>query len=214
MDKSGEQTSSSVKHFSQQVGLTLRIFEESTQWANRAELYIRILKEAIRKDFRTSNSPLVLWDYCAEHRALIHNLVPRDLFKTSGKSPMQATFGTQGDISNLCVFDWYDWCYYCEESNNQFPHQKYLLGRVLGPSKNEGNKMAQNILNHNGKIVPRRTLRQLTIDKLNSVGTGISYLVMLGNGRALNQRFLKTIRVLTRFVVRQRVNLAEYSNSK
>ncbi len=112
MDKSGEQMSNSVKHFSQQVGLTLRVLEESTQWANRAELYIGLLTEAIRKDLRTSNCPLVLWDYCAERRALIHNLTPRDLFQTAGRTPTEATFGTQGDISNLCHCSWYDWCYY------------------------------------------------------------------------------------------------------
>ena len=168
MDKSGEQTSTAVKRFSQHVGLTLRVLEESTQWANRAELYIGILKEAIRKDLRTSNCPLVLWDYCAERRALIHNLTPRALFQTANKTPTEATFGTQGDISNLCLFDWYDWCYYREDADHQFPHQKVLLGKVLGPSKNEGNEMAQNILNHKGNIVPRRTLRRLTVDELHN----------------------------------------------
>ena len=57
-----------------------------------------------------------------------------------------------------------------------------------------------------------RGVSRSNLDRLVPVGTGISYLVMLGNERALNQRFLKTI--LTRFIVRQRVNLAEYSNSK
>ena len=107
MDKSGEQTSNAVKHFGQQVGLTLRVLEESTQWENRAELYIGLLKESIRKDLRVSNCPLVLWDYCAERRALIHNLIPRDLFQSAGKSPIESTFGTQ-DISNLCHFAWFD----------------------------------------------------------------------------------------------------------
>jgi hypothetical protein len=166
MDKSGEQTSNAVKLFSQQVGLTLRVLEESTQWANRAELYIGLLKESIRKDLRSSNCPLVLWDFCAQRRALIHNLTPRDLFQTAGMTPNEATFGTQGDISNLCNFAWYDWCYYREENAHQFPHQKYLLGRVLGPSKNEGNEMAQNVLNHHGKIVPRRTIRRLTDEEV------------------------------------------------
>ena len=159
---SGEQTTSAVKHFSNQVGLTLRLLEESTQWANRAELYIGLLKTAITKDLRTSNSPMVLWDYCSERRALIHNLTPRDLFQNSGKTPTEATFGTQGDLSNLCTFGWYDWCYYRETSNHQFPHQRWLLGRVLGPSKNEGNEMAQNVLTHLGTVVPRRTVVPLT----------------------------------------------------
>ena len=172
VDPSGEQTSSSVKNFCNQVCLTLRILEESTQWANRAELYIGLLKEAIRKDLRTSNCPLVLWDYCAERRALIHNLVPQKMFQNSGQTPMTATLGIQGDISNLCNFSWYDWCYYREEGKHQFPFQKYLLGRVLGPTKNEGDSMAQNVLTHRGTIVPRRTLRRLTQDELaNAVET-------------------------------------------
>ena len=168
MDPSGEQKSSKVKTFGHKVSMTLQYLEESTQWANRAELYIGLFKESIRKDLRTSDCPMVLWDFCAERRALIHNLMPSNLFQNSGQSPMTATLGVQGDISNLCVFGWYDWCYYREESNHQFPFQKYLLGRVLGPAKNDGNMMAQNVLTHNGTVVPRRTLRRLTATELNS----------------------------------------------
>ena len=105
---------------------------------------------------------MVLWDYCAQRRALIHNLTPKDLFQTDNQTPFEYQFGVQGDISNLCNFDWYDWCYYREESDHLFPKQKELLGRVLGPSKNEGNQMAQNILTVHGTVVPRRSLRRLT----------------------------------------------------
>jgi len=71
VDPSGEQTSRKVRRFCYQVDMTLRILEESTQWANLAELYIRIFKEAIRKDLRRSDSRMILWDYCAERRARI-----------------------------------------------------------------------------------------------------------------------------------------------
>ena len=50
-------------------GITLRLLEESTQWANRAELYVGLIKETVQKDMSESHSPLVLWDYCAEVRA-------------------------------------------------------------------------------------------------------------------------------------------------
>ena len=43
-----------------------RILEKKHQKSNLAELYIGIIKEAIRKDMRDSNCPLRLWDYCAE----------------------------------------------------------------------------------------------------------------------------------------------------
>ena len=168
VDPSGEQTSKAVRRFCNQVGTTLRILEENTQWANRAELYIGLLKESIRKDVRKSHCPMVLWDYCAQRRALIHNLTPRNLFQVEKTTPYQMQFGVQGDISNLCRFDWYDWCYYREEGNNIFPKQKELLGKVLGPSKNEGNEMALNVLNYKGNVVPRRSVRHLTQGELGS----------------------------------------------
>ena len=40
------------------------------------------------------------------------------------------------------------------------------LGRCLGPAKNEGNEMAQWVLKDNGKVLPQRTLRQLSTAKL------------------------------------------------
>ena len=60
VDPSGEQTKKSVRKFCHQVGTTLRVLEESTQWANRAELYIGLFKESVRQDLSRSNSPLSL----------------------------------------------------------------------------------------------------------------------------------------------------------
>ena len=88
--------------------------------------------------------------------------MPKSLFATNEQTPYEYQFRIQGDLSNLCNFGWYDWCYYREESNNSFPRRKELLGNVLRPSKNEGNEMAQNVLNVHGNIVPRRSIRRLT----------------------------------------------------
>ncbi len=46
-------------------------FEKNTQWENRAELYVSLLKESVRKDMKLAYSPLVLWDYFAEWRTTI-----------------------------------------------------------------------------------------------------------------------------------------------
>jgi hypothetical protein len=168
VDPSGEQTSKAARNFCNQVGTTLRILEESTQWANRAELYIGLFKESIRQDLSRTNSPMKFWDYCAERRARIHNVIPHDLFQLNGNNPTTATFGTQDDISNICQFDWYDWCYFREESHVQFPFQKRQLGRILGPLKNKGNEMAQAVLTITGKVVPRRSCVPLTSDEINN----------------------------------------------
>ena len=168
VDPSGEQTSKKARKFCHQVGTTLKVLEESTQWANRAELYIGLLKSSIAKDLSRTNCPMKLWDYCAERRARIHNVIPRDLFQLNGNNPVTATFGNQADISNLCIFGWYDWCYFREEGHVQFPFQHRKLGRVLGPMKNEGNEMTQAVLTITGNVVPRRTCAPLTISEIHS----------------------------------------------
>ena len=66
IDPSGEQSKAEVRRFCHQVGTTLRFLQESTQWSNRAELYIGIFKELVRQELRRSNAPMVLWDYCAQ----------------------------------------------------------------------------------------------------------------------------------------------------
>ena len=47
------------------------------------------------------NSPLVFWDCCSERRALIKNMTANDLFQLQVYTPHYATFGEEGDISNI-----------------------------------------------------------------------------------------------------------------
>ena len=160
-DAAPEQIHGETKKFCQQIGTTIRALEEGTPWSNRAELYIGLLKSGITKDLKESNAPYILWDYCAERRARVHNLTARDLFQLQGSTPHATIFGEEGDISNVCQFGWYDWCYFRDQGSG-FPHPKEFLGRVLGPAKDAGSLMTQWILKSNGKVVPRRTCRPLT----------------------------------------------------
>ena len=145
----------------------LRALEEGTPWANKAELYIGLIKEAVRKDMRESNSPLVLWDYCTERRARINNLTAKPRFNLEGTNAHALTLGDEGDISSLCQYKWYDWCYF-REQQAVFPHNKEVLGRVLGPARGVGNAMCQWVLKSNGNVVPRRSLRPLTTAEIHS----------------------------------------------
>ena len=107
-DPHPSQTKKSVRRFCDQVGMTLRLLEKHTQWANRTELYIGLLKEAVRNDMRASNASMVLWDYCIQRRATIHNATPKKLFQNDGLTPYECTYGVQGEISNICQFGWYE----------------------------------------------------------------------------------------------------------
>ena len=73
----------------------------------------------------------------------------------------------EGDISNLCQYGWYEWCYFRDQTA-AFPNNKEVLGRVLGPARGAGNEMAQWILKASGRDVPRRSLRPLKVDELHS----------------------------------------------
>ena len=111
-DASREQISKEVRDFCYKIGTSIRVLGEGTPWANHAELYIGLLKEAVRKDMKESNCHLVFWDYCAELRARINNMTARKLFQLEGRNAHLSITGEYGDISNLCQFYWYEWCYY------------------------------------------------------------------------------------------------------
>ena len=141
--------SQEVQKFCNGIGTTLWALEEGTPWSNKAKLYIGLLKEAVRKDMRESDLPMCLWDCCVERQARINNLMAKNNFKLHGMTPHTATLAEEGDISFLCQFGWYEWCYYCEQTA-AFPHDCEALGRILGPTRGKGNEMAQWILKANG----------------------------------------------------------------
>ena len=59
-DMASEQMSQEVRKFCNDIGTTLWALEEGTPWYNKAELYIGLLKEAVRKDMRESDSSMCL----------------------------------------------------------------------------------------------------------------------------------------------------------
>eukprot|EP00957_Ditylum_brightwellii_P184897 14081792-Ditylum_brightwellii.AAC.1 len=117
----------------------LRVLEEGAQWANKAELYIGLIKEAVCKDMKASNRLLAFWDYCTERRATINNLMPKKVFQAHGQNPHTALRSEEGDISNMCQYGWNEWCYYIEEKE-KFLFNWEVLRHVLGPAQEKGIK--------------------------------------------------------------------------
>ena len=54
-DPHPSQKSFEVKYFCNNIGTTLKLLEQVTQWENRAELYVGLVKEAVRKDICLSH---------------------------------------------------------------------------------------------------------------------------------------------------------------
>ena len=127
VDPHPNQTSDKVRNFCRKVGTTLSVLENSTQHSDRAELYIGLMKKAVGKDMRESNSPMKLWCYSCERRSTIMTLTANNLFQLQGQNPYMSTLGEMGDISNLCQFAWYKWVYF-RQKTAAFPYQKEELG--------------------------------------------------------------------------------------
>ena len=128
-DMSGEQMSSEVEKFCNDIGTTLRAQEEGTPWSNKAELYIGLIKEEVRKDMSKSICPLCFWDYFVERRARINNLTAKNAFRLHGSTHHTLSTGDEGDISNLCQYGWYEWFYFRDQTA-EFPNNKEALGRL------------------------------------------------------------------------------------
>ena len=92
-----------------------------------------------------------------ERRARINNLAAKtNMFQLHGSNAHTYTMGEEVDISNICQFQFYEWCYYYD-SVDGFPHHRLVLGRVLGTSVGVGKEMAQWILKGNGRVVSQRS---------------------------------------------------------
>ena len=124
-----------------------------------------MFKEEIRKDNSEANSPLEFLDYCDERGATITNMTAKNIFQLQGQNDHTATYGEQGDISNICQFGWCEWVY-VRDGLEPFPLMTEVLGHCLEPAQNEENEMAQWILKINGQVVPRRSLRNYALMSL------------------------------------------------
>lgn len=116
---------------------------------------------------KSSNAPLTLWDYCLQQRARINNMTANRLFTLHGSNPHTDLLHEEGDILNLCRFNFYEWAS-ARYHKAPFPHNREVLCQVLGPASGEGNKMAQWILKSNGRVVPRWMVRPLRVEEMSS----------------------------------------------
>jgi hypothetical protein len=166
-DYAMEQIAGKAKKLCDECDCDIRVLEKGTQWANRAERFVKIFKDGVLKDLKESNCPLVLWCYCLQRRSEINNATAADNLSLEGSNPHTKMTGQTCDISNLCQFGWYDWVYFRDEKAS-FPYPKEVLGRCLGPSKSFGNEMAQWVLVQSGKVICITTLRRLNKSEIDS----------------------------------------------
>ena len=163
VDGARSQTMGETNKLCESVGCQIVELEKETPASNRAERTIQELKMETKRDMKLSGSPLVFWCYCIERRSEILACCAKNNPNLDGMVPRSMMLGEVTDISHLCNFQWYEWVKFRRMGPEAaYPYPSEHLGRCLGPARNKGNAMSQNVLLMNGKVIPVQTLRSLT----------------------------------------------------
>jgi len=86
-DAAREQVQGDTLLLCNEAGCQIYELAKDTPAANRAKRYIKMIKDATKKDLVTSNCPMLFWDNCIERRAKIINAVARDNSHLQGQVP-------------------------------------------------------------------------------------------------------------------------------
>ena len=81
------------------------------------------------------------------------------------QTPEAKMHGMSSHISDICEFKFYEWVMF-NYSQATFPETKFHVGRWLGPDVDVGSALTYKILKSNSQVVPRSTIRHLTLDEL------------------------------------------------
>ena len=156
VDGSKEQTLGEFRRKAREADCHVKQTEPYSPWQNAAEGGIRELKRGVARKMVKTKSPKKLWDDCLELEAYIRSNTAHDIFELNGEVPETIVSGETSDISQFCELEWYEWVYF-RDTSVQFPEDKAVLGRYLGPSIDIGPAMTAKILKANGEVVYRST---------------------------------------------------------
>ena len=113
VDPSLNNTCDKVRQFCHKIGTTLSVLEESTQYFERTELYIGLMKKLLGRDMHQLNSPMKVWCFTAKRRATITTLTANNLFHCNDRIHLcpllekWATYPTCPSLDGMsgCILD-------------------------------------------------------------------------------------------------------------
>jgi hypothetical protein len=143
-----------------------KAIEPYSPWLNKAESGVHELKRLYSKLMQRKNAPRRLWDVCLQFASEIRCHTALDILSLDGDVPEAVATGDTPDISHLCDFEWYDWCWYIDPP--LFPEERRNLGRYLGPYHDVGGQLCKMILSAKGKLIVRTSVFPMSIVDTNS----------------------------------------------
>ena len=111
-DQATEQVKGAARILYHESGCTNFELEKGSPASNRAERAVKKLKDSVKDDMFTTNSPLGLWYYYVERRTKVINSTVKSNYLLQNSIPHTKLTRQPTDISSLCQFGWYEWVIY------------------------------------------------------------------------------------------------------
>jgi hypothetical protein len=162
-DSSGEQTGEKWRSEINLIRTRHHVTEHASPWQNRAEREIGELKRGIKRATSRSHSPKRLWDYCGQWVAAIRRMTAHDYPELDGMPPEEVVHGRMADISAYAQFDWYEYVWYIDRSEDTTDTTR-KLGRWIGVSENQGAPMTYMVLPKSCRPIARSSVFPLSQD--------------------------------------------------
>ena len=124
------------------------------------------LKREYRRDMIATGSPECLWDLGLTYRALVRCHTAQNVRGLGKEIPQAILTGDTPDISPICEFGWYEWCWYHDVEDEGLEVKK--LGRYLGPSFDVGDALCAKLLTEKGSLLNRTSYFRLSDEDNNS----------------------------------------------
>jgi hypothetical protein len=125
------------------------------------------LKKGVMRQIIRSGCPKRFWDDCIVREAYVRSHTSMDIFGLEGQVPESKVKGKTVDIFTISEYSWYEWVK-IRDTAAKFPVSKVQLGRHLDAAIDIGPVMTRKILNKNGSVMYRSSVRPLTQDEIQS----------------------------------------------
>jgi hypothetical protein len=167
MDVSKAQVEGQFRKKLRDSGCHIKQTEAHIESSNMGEGGVRELKRGVGRQIIRSGCPNRFLDDCIIREAYVRSHTYLDIFGLEGQVPESKVKGETADISTISEYAWYEWVK-IPDTASKFPVSNIQLGRDLGATTDMFPTMARKILEKNGSVIYRTSVRSLTSYEIQS----------------------------------------------
>ena len=167
MDNSKEQLSSEFCKKLLEANFHQKTIKPHSPWSTATEMNIRELKRGCSQKMIKTQYPKRQWDHCAELEVRTHSCGSHDKYQLGDEVPETVIKGNTADIGTICEYGCYEWVMY-NDTTWQLSEPNFAIVQYLVPDIDVGSEMTAKILSKTGKVIPRSTLHNLTMQDMHN----------------------------------------------